>query len=87
VKADMTGCRAEVVVGRQERVTTSDGQLGDQGIDSADLNTSGAQRVAHARSGDVVFARGNEVLQRCDCLGDLRPGSLRNDALQQFLQD
>ena len=68
-------------------MATSDGQVGDEGIDRADLNTSGTQRVAHARRSDVIFARGREVLQRSEHLDDLRPGSFRDDALEQFLQD
>jgi hypothetical protein len=68
-------------------MTVSDGQVGDEGIDRADLNTRRAQCVADARRSDVIFARGREVLQRSEHLDDLYPGSFRDDALQQFLQD
>ena len=68
-------------------MTASDGQMGNKGIDCADLNTCGTQRVAHARRSDVIFARGREVLQCSEHLDDLPPGSFREDALEQFLQD
>ena len=68
-------------------MTTSDRQVGDEGIDRTDLNTSSTQRVAHARRSDVIFARGREVLQRRERFDDLRPGSFRDDALEQLLQD
>ena len=83
----MTGCAAEVIVCAEERVPASDGQLGDEGIDRADLNTSGAQRVTYARGCDMIFARRREVLQPGEHLGDLHPGSLWDDALEQFLQN
>jgi hypothetical protein len=35
-------------------VTAGGRQVGDEGIDRADLNTSAAQRVTHARRGDVI---------------------------------
>ena len=68
-------------------MTASDCQVGNEGIDRADLNTCGTQRVAHARRSDMIFARGREVLQCSEHLDDLRPGSFRDDALEQFLQD
>jgi hypothetical protein len=68
-------------------MTASDGQMGNEGIDCADLNTCGTQRVAHASRCDMIFARGREVLQRREHLDDLRPGSFGDDALEQFLQD
>lgn len=83
----MAGCGAEVIVCGEERVTTSDGQVGDEGIDRANLNTSGTQRVTHASRSHVIFARGCEVLQRSKHLDDLCPGSFRDDALEQFLQN
>ena len=83
----MAGCGAEVLVRSEERVTTSDRQVGDEGIDRTDLNTSRTQRVAYARRSDVIFARGRKVLQRNEHLDDLCPGSFRDDALEQFLQD
>lgn len=66
---------------------TSDGQVGDEGINRADLNTNGAQRVADARGGDVVIAGGRQVLQHSERFRDLCPGSLWDDALEQFLKD
>jgi hypothetical protein len=68
-------------------VPTGGGQVGDESIDRADLNTNGAQRVAPARGGDVVIARGRQVLQHSEHLHDQRLGSLWDDALEQFLQD
>ena len=68
-------------------MTANDGQVSDEGIDRADLDTSGTQRIAHARRSDVIFARGREVLQCSEHLDDLRPRSFRDDALEQFLQD
>jgi hypothetical protein len=51
------------------------------------MNTSRTQRVAHASRSHVIFARRREVLQRSKHLDDLRPGSFRDDALEQFLQN
>jgi hypothetical protein len=81
------GGGSDVVVRGEEIVTTRDGQVSDEGIARADLNTSGAQCVANAGRRGVVLARGRVVLQRSEHFDDLRPGSFRYDALEQFLQN
>jgi len=77
----------EVLVCREKRQIVPDGELREQGIHSADLNTRLTTAISQACSTDVIFSIGLKQWQGGKAFDDLSLGFCAREALQQLLKD
>lgn len=83
----MPRCMREVFVRREQGQAVANAELGEQGVDGAELNTRLAADVAQARRLDVVLSIGLNQRQGCEALDDPGPIPGARESLQELLQD
>lgn len=83
----MSGNEIEVVVDAQQCQIVPDAELGEQGVDRADLNSGSAASISEFGRRNVILTVGLEQRKRCEALDYLCARLRAGEALKQFLKD
>lgn len=83
----MAGGVHEVLIGAQQLEVVGDAQLGDQGVDRAELHSRAPASVAQVGRGDVVVARRLNGGKRAKVAANLGLATLWQEALQKLMHN
>jgi hypothetical protein len=81
------GSHYKVIIGRQQRQFVTHAQLGEQGIDGANLQPGATAAVPQSRGVDMILPTWRDERQCRELLDDRFPRARTRESLQKLLQD